>query len=41
MREIIKLLLAQGILIEVDDVDNYGNKVNDVILAEDYEFEER
>lgn len=41
VREAIKELLTQGILVIVDDVDNFGNKADDVILDEDYEYEGR
>lgn len=41
IKEIIKELIAQGILVKVDDLDHFGNNVDDVVLNENYELEGR
>lgn len=41
IKEIIKELIAQGILVKVEDLDHFGNNVDDVVLNENYELEGR
>lgn len=41
VKEIIKELIVQGILVKVDDLDHFGNNVDDVVLNENYELEGR